>query len=262
MVLQLSDIKSEVADYILPPSSWSLDILMSKNLDMDVYLETYKTNLQRGYVWSIEQKRAFVIAILRGVQIPPILVVMQQLEYKIGRDRSEEFNNLLIIDGKQRLSTLIEFREGKFSIIVKGQEYVYENLATNLKNYFSKRLNVPVSIVNEKLSDDQLIDLFEYCNFLGTEQDINHIKKVKGVSRDNMNKELIRLLIVNDVPTVLISDTYQKTLVDALLKLEKISPERFNFSNLEWNELTEEGCYWDYHSPSVYIKVIRIEDYR
>jgi hypothetical protein len=90
----------------------------SRKIDMDVYLPTYGKNLQRDLVWTLEQKQAFIIRILRGKIIPDISVI----------DYRDKEKPLEIIDGKQRISTIISFYNNEFPIVVEGEEYYYKHL--------------------------------------------------------------------------------------------------------------------------------------
>ena len=46
-----------------------------KRFDTDVYLEKYKMNLQRPYVWTYPQQNAFIQSILYEKLITPIVVI-------------------------------------------------------------------------------------------------------------------------------------------------------------------------------------------
>ena len=45
------------------------------NIDFDVFLPSRGMNLQRGYVWSIEQKRELIWSILLNRHIPRMALV-------------------------------------------------------------------------------------------------------------------------------------------------------------------------------------------
>jgi uncharacterized protein with ParB-like and HNH nuclease domain len=173
----LSDIKANIANSIQPPSTYTLRSLLKKHIDMDVYLESYGKNLQRDYVWTLEQKQNLIISFIRRDEIQPLLAVFNDLTNP---------NTFKIIDGKQRLSTLISYVNNAFPIIVKGNEYYYSDLDNDMQLNITTSTSIKIRVVYEwdsnksgKITDEQLIELFEYANFLSTPQDLDHIKKIK-----------------------------------------------------------------------------------
>src|SRR6478609_5935406 len=74
--------------------------------DFDVFLPSKNKNLQRPLVWSLLQKQELILSILKGVILPPITV----LQYKDKRNNDKSIYK--VIDGKQRICTIISFIEG------------------------------------------------------------------------------------------------------------------------------------------------------
>jgi uncharacterized protein with ParB-like and HNH nuclease domain len=73
-------------------------------MDYDVYLPSIDMNLQRGYVWTLLQKQALIISMLKGIKMPHMVFVQKE-------------NYILeVIDGKQRLSTMVDFCKNEFQI--------------------------------------------------------------------------------------------------------------------------------------------------
>ena len=103
------------------------------------------------------------------------------LDYsQISSDKKTCFR---IIDGKQRLSTIYDFIDGKFPININGFDYFYAELDKSgqmaIWNY-SMNFRTVYEYEDKKLSDADLIALFEYVNFTGTPQDADHIEKLKN----------------------------------------------------------------------------------
>lgn len=73
---------------------------------------------QRKLVWSIDEKRAFIDSIRRGFPVP--LILLADVEHN-GADRFE------IIDGMQRLDSLVSFVEGEFDL--DGQYFDLQAMA-------------------------------------------------------------------------------------------------------------------------------------
>lgn len=97
-------------------------------LDFDVFLPTYQKNLQRPFVWTLIQKQALIETILKGVKLPSISVVCFE--------NSENRRIFEIIDGKQRLSTILSFVNDEFPIIADGFEFYFKDFDEITKEEF------------------------------------------------------------------------------------------------------------------------------
>lgn len=143
------------------------------NIDFDVYLPTIGKNLQRDYVWSIDQKRELIWSILINRPIPRMAMV------NVIRGEKDEDGTYQIIDGKQRLSTMIDFYNNKFDLIVGRENYYFKDLPDDYQKVIGGFM-FPYYIVNEykegQITDQDKIDWFMYINFAGTPQDAEHLK--------------------------------------------------------------------------------------
>lgn len=98
------DISVSTADFerlVIAPSDWTVSTiydLIGKQLHLD-------PAYQRRNVWQAKAKSQFIESLLLGIPIPQIL-----LASKAGQK-----NAFLVLDGKQRLSTIKEFMDGNFS---------------------------------------------------------------------------------------------------------------------------------------------------
>lgn len=84
---------------------------------------------QRGAVWKEEQKRAFIVALVRGTTPAPILFNKKRIGNK---------NELVCIDGKQRILALNEYIQNCYSVPFNGKETYYND---NRSNSISVKLN-------------------------------------------------------------------------------------------------------------------------
>lgn len=154
-------------------------------LDFDVYLESKGINLQRPFVWTLKQKQELILSMLKGVDIPAITVIISRAQ--------DDTNTIKVIDGKQRLSTMIDFRYNKFPLSFNGEDYFYRDFKSakesgqtyreNIKHAidsYSIQFNQVHEYWDDKLSDDELIEWFEQINFMGTPQDEEHLKTLKS----------------------------------------------------------------------------------
>jgi len=145
------------------------------NIDFDVYLPTLGINLQRDYVWTIDQKRELIWSVLMNRHIPR----MAMLNVISGKEDIK--GTYQVIDGKQRLSAMIDFYKGVYSLEIDGAEYYFKDLPEDYQRVISGFM-FPYYIVNEdygnKFTDEDKINWFRYINFAGTPQDADHMKRL------------------------------------------------------------------------------------
>jgi hypothetical protein len=85
----------------------------------------------------------------------------------------------LVIDGKQRLSTLFDFTDDKFTLEIDGKEYLFSELPDDYQggiNRFYFRYYVVNEPWDDRITDEQKIRWFKLINFAGTPQDSEHLK--------------------------------------------------------------------------------------
>lgn len=139
--------------------------LLTKVYSMGV---DFEPEYQRGYVWELEDKIALIDSIFNNVEIGKFAFIVLSSEEWIRRNLQYE-----ILDGKQRLSTLCEFYEGKFEY--KG--YKFHELSHKDRYHFT---NYSVSIAElEDATEKQIIEYFIKLNSHGKVMDKEHLEKVK-----------------------------------------------------------------------------------
>lgn len=165
-------------------------------LDFDVWLPTYGRNLQRELCWSPRQKSELIISILKDVDIPPLTIVQV-------RDRKAE-NPLVwqVIDGKQRLTTVLGFLRNEFPIVldwehITDSSYRYNDLPKELQKkikWFDFRTNMVYSNIyygdvdektkeREFVTDKDKVELYLYLNYSGTPQEQEFMDDLVGLVR-------------------------------------------------------------------------------
>jgi len=106
-------------------TSYTAHQIGKKNIDFEVYLPDYGKNLQRDFVWSLKQKQELIKSMIVERNIPPI--------YAIIKDVTGENESIQIIDGKQRLSTILSFLRDGFLIPILGKKMLFSQLDSDFK---------------------------------------------------------------------------------------------------------------------------------
>lgn len=154
----------------------SIKYLKKLNIDFDVYLPSKNMNLQRDFVWTLEQKRELIWSLLIDRHIPHL--ALMNCYSKVN----ENDDVYLVIDGKQRLSTMFDFVDDKFTIIIDNQEYLFSQLPDEYKSDLLCEMKVRYWVVNEQykntITDEDKITWFKFLNFAGTPQDVEHINNL------------------------------------------------------------------------------------
>jgi uncharacterized protein with ParB-like and HNH nuclease domain len=145
------------------------------DIDWDVYLPTRDKNLQRDFVWTLEQKRELIWSVLIGRHIPHCAIINS-----INKENENE-DKYLIIDGKQRLSSIFDYIDNKFTIIIDDVEYLFSELPKDYQNaitYYHFRYYVVNEPWDTRITDEQKIAWFKFINFAGTPQDKEHLNSL------------------------------------------------------------------------------------
>jgi len=156
-------------------------------LDFDVFLPSKSIYLQRNFCWSLLQKQQLIWSILMKRMIPPLAIL---------RTTDDVYQ---VIDGKQRLSAMIDFYRNKFPLEIDGKDYYFKELPeeyqVSIAGYF-----FTVYLVAEDydivFTDQDKINWFKFINFAGTPQDIEHFNKLDSPKEENF-KELINEFLDN-----------------------------------------------------------------
>lgn len=135
-------------------------------VDFDVYLPTYGHNLQRPYVWTQENAENYIISILQDKPTLPIYV-----------NQKHEENIVEIIDGKQRLMSLLKFLHNEIPIRGTYFDDCADDIKWRIKGYnpqaivHHERSHTPSSI----LSDNDKIRWFLNINTSAFPQEAAHL---------------------------------------------------------------------------------------
>ncbi|MEG3989800.1 DUF262 domain-containing protein [Microcoleus sp. S28C3] len=130
----------------------------------DVFIPEF----QRAYVWKPKQASRFIESLLLGLPVPGIFLAKER-----------ETKKLLVIDGQQRLRSLLYFYQGKFlnsrhSFALKGVHTEFEKETyKSLKDAYRRQLDdsvVSATVVEPLYANDEssIYYIFERLNTGGT----------------------------------------------------------------------------------------------
>jgi len=180
--LKLCDIKKPINIHIQKGISMDLNDFVDDTygdiIDYDVYLPSKEMNLQREFVWTLEQKQELIISVIKGIELSSISVII----YRDDINQKNRNQVVKIIDGKQRVSTLIAFVKNEFPLTINNINYYHNDLEDNIKsifNHFWFRSDRVYEYPDRLIADEDKIAWFEMINFSGTPQEKEHLNKLK-----------------------------------------------------------------------------------
>lgn len=145
-----------------------------------------QVHYQRGYVWSLQQKQALINTVYRNLESGRIILKINDLNLVQGMYAKgyTEFANRDIVDGKQRLSTLIEFIEDKFQ-----DEWgnLFSELSPTAKRKFLRYQGMICGEMDEHSSNEQICDAFLNNAVAGTPISQEHIDFIIKTKQELLN---------------------------------------------------------------------------
>jgi hypothetical protein len=147
-------------------SNWTVSYIKENHL---LGLINYSPDFQRRYVWSEKQKVYLIDTLLNDFSIPK-LYVRQQL------DLEKSTNYYEVIDGQQRLTTIMKFIENEFPLVRKKhpkpdffnsdlEGKTFNDLSTEDKR---KILNYTMSVDLVEGTHDEITEMFLRLNLSNT----------------------------------------------------------------------------------------------
>lgn len=128
----------------------------------------FNAEYQRGDVWDQKDKEALIESIFQYVDIGKFAFIENS-----SKKWAETGYSYEILDGKQRLTTLCEFYEGKFTY--KGK--TYKELSQRDRDFIR---HYPVSVAKfDDLSEKDALSYFIRMNKHGRVMDPEHLKKIE-----------------------------------------------------------------------------------
>jgi hypothetical protein len=117
----------------------------------------YIPEFQRKHVWDKKRKCAYIESLFLGVPTPPLFVVLK-----------DEFANMELIDGVQRLSTIDEFVNGslcldELELLDTLNGYTFSKLHPNRQRKFNA-LGIRYYVINEGADESVFAEVFKRIN--------------------------------------------------------------------------------------------------
>lgn len=113
-------------------------------------------DFQRELVWPSRKKCELIESILMGIPLPAFYV------------REKDNGVYIVVDGKQRLTTLFDYIDGKFKLeglkILKGINTKYFKDLTTLQQNKLEDYSLLLNIIKSPTSDRVIFDLFDRVN--------------------------------------------------------------------------------------------------
>lgn len=134
---------------------------------------------QRTLVWTLKQKQDYINNLFNGMaEIKPTIL----LYYEDKKDIYE------VLDGKQRLTTLFQFIDNEFALIVDGEEVHFNDLIDTDKKFILNHNVYWTRIMSFKVLEpialEDKLTLFLEKNYLGTHMSDEQINKVLNMLDD------------------------------------------------------------------------------
>jgi len=136
---------------------------------------------QRGLVWSLEQKQLLIESIYNQIEIGKFVIRKRSfawVENRIKKGKIEHTAFADMVDGKQRLTTLIEFIKNGFQDF--NGNY-FSDLSENSQKKFTSYRQLTFIELDEKSTDKDVLSAFLAINFAGVPMSKEHIEYVKSI---------------------------------------------------------------------------------
>lgn len=168
--IQIKDVEDENAILKYAITSYGADFdvegLIRRIQRGDIYVPTF----QREYVWPIKQASRFIESLLLGLPVPGVF---------LSRERNSQ--RLLVLDGQQRLFSLLYFYEGIFR--PNGKEFALTGLSSEFNGLTYRMLSpedqrrlgdsiIHATVIRQDEPDDgdtSIYFIFERLNSGGTQ---------------------------------------------------------------------------------------------
>lgn len=139
-----------------------------------------KQYYQRDYIWGLKEKQMLINSIYNYLDCGKIVIRKRSWEYIETETKkgNQEVYYMDIVDGKQRISCLMEFVEDGFP---DSQGNYFSDLSDRAQVNFRRSKSFTLLTLNEKCTDEDVIQTFLLVNFSGIQCSQEHLDYVRGI---------------------------------------------------------------------------------
>ena len=154
-------------------------------------IDNQRVYYQRGYVWTLEQKQALISTIYRGLDAGRLIVHVHSYYEQVENHQRgfTDFAKYDILDGKQRLSTVIAFVTDQF--LDEFGNY-FSELSPLAKRIFWNYQGFSYGRIERPMHPAEIAETFLNNTVSGTPISVEHLnfmkeilKTMKGISDSN-----------------------------------------------------------------------------
>lgn len=164
----------KVEDVEIPELNWN-PYVINKGGKKEYY--------QRGFCWDLKDKQLLIESIYNGINCGKIIV--RKRSWKYIEDEVKKGNKevcfLDLVDGKQRLNTILEFIQDKFKDL---HGYYFSDLSDKAKHTFLSTNLISYAEMEEESTDQDVINTFLMINFTGRVMSQEHIDYIREIQRN------------------------------------------------------------------------------
>ena len=142
--------------------------------------EGNKEYYQRDYCWTLEQEQLFIESIYQEINCGMIVVRKRDFDWIEGQidNGNKEVSFFDIVDGKQRIHTLIRFVLDEFQDLHGNY---FSDLSEYAKVKFCNSMVLTYGELGENATDEDVIATFLGVNYMGVPMSKEHIDYVREI---------------------------------------------------------------------------------
>lgn len=136
---------------------------------------------QRGLVWTLEQKKLLIDSIYNNIEIGKFVLRVRDLGWikkRIDAGKLEHTAFKDLVDGKQRFHAILEFVLNKFP---DSYGNLFSDLSSNAQRKFINYRKLTYVELDEKSTDQDVLNTFLAINFTGVPMSKEHIEYVQSI---------------------------------------------------------------------------------